>query len=110
MIWRYFLRKNGLIRGLSSVRHCNYTTGTQAGHDFALEQEAIKKHAGKTADLWKKITIFVCIPALLISSLNAYQLHTRHHSDLLHELEEKENDSTPEYPCLILLNIVFMAF
>ncbi|EMR10741.1 hypothetical protein PNEG_00890 [Pneumocystis murina B123] len=98
MLWRYFLRKNTLIKDLRSIRHCNYTTEARTGHDFVLEQEIIKKHAGKTADLWKKITIFVCIPALLITSLNAYQLYTKHHSKLSHELEEKENDSTPEYP------------
>ncbi|QSL64602.1 hypothetical protein MERGE_001903 [Pneumocystis wakefieldiae] len=41
--------------------------------------------------------ISVCIPALLITSLNAYQLHTKHHSEASHR-SESDDDSTPEYP------------
>ncbi|KAI9300899.1 cytochrome c oxidase, subunit VIa [Cunninghamella echinulata] len=54
----------------------------------AVEQEAIKSHAAKSADTWKKISIFVCIPALAAASLNAYNLYEKHHEHQLHHPKE----------------------
>ncbi|KAI8066340.1 cytochrome c oxidase, subunit VIa [Gongronella butleri] len=48
----------------------------------AAEQEAIRAHAAKAADTWKKISIFVCIPALAAASFNAYNLYEKHHEHL----------------------------
>ncbi|CAO3586189.1 unnamed protein product [Absidia cylindrospora] len=54
----------------------------------AAEQEAIRAHAAKSADTWKKISIFVCIPALAAAGLNAYNLYEKHHEHQLHHPKE----------------------
>ncbi|GAB5592070.1 Cytochrome c oxidase subunit 6A [Umbelopsis nana] len=51
---------------------------------FAAERDAIKHHAGAAAENWKKVSLFICIPALLASGINAYNLYTHH---LEHERE-----------------------
>lgn len=50
------------------------------------------------SDLWRKISIYVCIPALLIAGVNAYNLYTAHQAHLEHQSHENELDDTPEYP------------
>lgn len=54
------------------------------------------------SDLWRKISIYVCIPALLIAGVNAYNLYSAHQAHVAHEAHERaesgEEDETPEYP------------
>ncbi|CCG83049.1 Putative uncharacterized protein [Taphrina deformans PYCC 5710] len=67
---------------------------------FVAERNAVKHHAQETSDLWRKISIYVCIPALLIAGVNAYNLYTAHQEHVAHELaaQSEEDDETPEYP------------
>ncbi|CCG84465.1 protein of unknown function [Taphrina deformans PYCC 5710] len=68
---------------------------------FVTERNAVKEHAYETSDLWRKISIYVCVPALLIAGVNAYNLYTAHQAHVLHEAEENgdnEDNDTPEYP------------
>ncbi|KAI7898632.1 cytochrome c oxidase, subunit VIa [Cokeromyces recurvatus] len=46
--------------------------------EFQAERDAVKAHAAESAGTWKKISIFVCIPALLASGYNAYTLYEHH--------------------------------
>ncbi|ORY74572.1 cytochrome c oxidase, subunit VIa, partial [Protomyces lactucae-debilis] len=50
-----------------------------------------------TSDLWRKISIYVCIPALLIAGVNAYNLYSAHQEHVAHLAEHPEEDH-PEYP------------
>ena len=50
-----------------------------------------------SSDLWRKISIYVCIPALLIAGVNAYNLYAAHQEHLAHSSND-EDDETPEYP------------
>ncbi|KAG5513988.1 hypothetical protein PMAC_000610 [Pneumocystis sp. 'macacae'] len=115
MFSRIFIRRRITAQRFLSTKHRFYSTQDSSHDAFILEQEAVKEHARKTADLWRKISIFVCIPALLLSGANALQLcrlfgfvffiekiDLRHYEHLSHILEERENDPTPEYS---LINI-----
>ncbi|KTW31303.1 uncharacterized protein T551_01375 [Pneumocystis jirovecii RU7] len=108
-----FIRRTISIQRSVPIKHSFYSTGTSSRDAFILEQQAEKEHAGKTANLWRKISILyvladlslfivfsICIPALLLSGANALQLYLKHHDHLSHVLEERENDPTPEYPYL----------
>ncbi|KAL1934928.1 hypothetical protein VTP01DRAFT_4068 [Rhizomucor pusillus] len=55
----------------------------------AAEREAVKKHAAESAATWKKISIFVCIPALLAAGANAYNLASAHAEHLAHHPREQ---------------------
>ncbi|KUI72758.1 Cytochrome c oxidase subunit 6A, mitochondrial [Cytospora mali] len=62
---------------------------------FIKERQAVKDHAAGTTDLWKKISIYGCIPALALASVNCYWLWNEHweHWQHLPPLEERV-----EYP------------
>ncbi|KAI9266655.1 cytochrome c oxidase, subunit VIa [Phascolomyces articulosus] len=65
-----------------------FQSTSAAGAEFAAQREAVKAHAGPAADTWKKISIFVCIPALLAVSVNAYNLAVAHEEHLEHHPRE----------------------
>ncbi|EAS35050.1 cytochrome c oxidase subunit VIa [Coccidioides immitis RS] len=62
---------------------------------FNRERAAVKAHAAATSDLWRKLSIYVVIPALILGSINAYNLWNEHweHWDHMPPLEERV-----EYP------------
>ncbi|KAI8982133.1 cytochrome c oxidase, subunit VIa [Mycotypha africana] len=62
------------------------TTGVQ--NEFFTQREAVKHHAADAAATWKKISIFVCIPALAAAGFNAYNLYQKHHEHLAHHPKE----------------------
>ncbi|KAF8458503.1 cytochrome c oxidase subunit VIa-domain-containing protein [Terfezia claveryi] len=66
-----------------------------AENAFIKERVATKHHAAETAELWRKLSIYIVIPALIVSSINAYNLWTEHWDHVAHDtpIEEK-----PEYP------------
>ncbi|KAF2453030.1 cytochrome c oxidase subunit VIa-domain-containing protein [Lineolata rhizophorae] len=68
-----------------------------ADNAFNRERAAVKAHAAATSDLWRKLSIYVVIPALLISGANAYRLWNEHweHWEHMPPLEER-----PAYPYL----------
>ncbi|KAI5806873.1 putative cytochrome c oxidase subunit VIa [Geopyxis carbonaria] len=64
------------------------------GSAFIKEREAVKKHAAESSDLWRKLSIYATIPALIITGINAYGLwnehweHWEHHMPPLEERVE----------------------
>ncbi|KAH8589564.1 cytochrome c oxidase subunit VIa [Bisporella sp. PMI_857] len=66
-----------------------------ADNAFNRERQAVKEHAAATSDLWRKLSFYVAIPALIISGVNAKILYDAHwvHWDHMAPLEER-----PEYP------------
>ncbi|GAN09773.1 cytochrome C oxidase subunit [Mucor ambiguus] len=46
--------------------------------EFAVERQAVKVHAAESAETWKKICTYVCIPTLIAASYNAYNLFQKH--------------------------------
>merc|ERR1712154_710876 len=45
-------------------------TGT-ADNAFNRERAAVKAHAAATTDLWRKLSIYIVIPCLVLASINA---------------------------------------
>ncbi|KAI0476205.1 COX6A-domain-containing protein [Xylariaceae sp. FL0804] len=72
---------------------------------FIRERRAVKEHAAKTADLWRRICVYVIPPALILQSFNAYNLWVEHwqHWETLPPLEERieypyQNIRTKPFP------------
>ncbi|KAI9262750.1 cytochrome c oxidase, subunit VIa [Sporodiniella umbellata] len=55
---------------------------------FTAQRDAVKHHAAEAAETWKKISIFVAIPALVAASANAYNLYTHHVEHQKHHPKE----------------------
>ncbi|KIW77255.1 hypothetical protein AYO21_07552 [Fonsecaea monophora] len=66
-----------------------------ADNAFNRERAAVKAHAAATSDLWRRLSIYVVIPCLILASINAYNLWNEHweHWSHMPPLEERV-----EYP------------
>ncbi|KAL1925409.1 uncharacterized protein VTP21DRAFT_292 [Calcarisporiella thermophila] len=69
------------------ARNVRYASTSTA--NFAAERNAIKAHAADAAGLWRKISIFVCIPATVLASINCYNLAVAHAEHMAHLAEEE---------------------
>ncbi|KAI1391931.1 COX6A-domain-containing protein [Hypoxylon trugodes] len=72
---------------------------------FVKERQAVKEHAAATTELWRKISIYAVIPALILAGVNAYNLWNEHweHWSHMPPLEERveypyQNIRTKNYP------------
>ncbi|OQN96613.1 hypothetical protein B0A48_17043 [Cryoendolithus antarcticus] len=66
-----------------------------ANNAFNRERQAVKDHAASTSDTWRKMSIYIVIPCLVMAGVNAYRLWTEHWEHVAHgpSLEDR-----PEYP------------
>ncbi|CAZ82611.1 unnamed protein product [Tuber melanosporum] len=62
---------------------------------FVKEREAVKQHAAQSSELWRKLSIYLVIPAVVLAGINAYKLWNEHWEHWAHmpPLEERT-----EYP------------
>ncbi|KAF1811075.1 putative cytochrome c oxidase subunit VIa [Eremomyces bilateralis CBS 781.70] len=61
---------------------------------FNRERAAVKQHASETTDLWRKLSIYGIIPAVLLTGINAYNQWNEHWEHVSHEPPRSEK---PEY-------------
>ncbi|CAN6640042.1 cytochrome c oxidase subunit 13, mitochondrial [Trichomonascus vanleenenianus] len=55
-----------------------YKTNVEAGKALFERYEQTREHGVHTADLWRKISIYVFIPALLLAGLSTYYVEAEH--------------------------------
>ncbi|EPQ30264.1 uncharacterized protein PFL1_02380 [Pseudozyma flocculosa PF-1] len=81
------LARSALARG--------YSTGAATGNEFVAERMHIKEHAAKSADLWRKVSIYVCIPGSIVLGVYIYGIEAEHHAHAMHEFHEN-GEQAPE--------------
>ncbi|KAF2432997.1 COX6A-domain-containing protein [Tothia fuscella] len=64
---------------------------------FIRERAAVKHHAAESAELWRKLSIYVALPAVIIFSANAYTLWNEHWEHVAHSTPMEER---PQYEYL----------
>ncbi|KAF9975929.1 Cytochrome c oxidase subunit 6A, mitochondrial [Actinomortierella ambigua] len=65
------------------------STAAAESNPWLAERIARKEHAGPSAETWRKISIFVCMPAIVASTANAYRLYAEHQEHMAHHPPEK---------------------
>ncbi|KZP16842.1 X15341 cytochrome C oxidase subunit [Athelia psychrophila] len=71
--------------------------------EWQAQQDALTHHAAEAADLWRKISFYVCLPAILAGSIYVYNVEAKHKAHMDHLLEE--NDGVlPQPPAYEYLN------
>ncbi|KAL8807373.1 MAG: hypothetical protein Q9182_000712 [Xanthomendoza sp. 2 TL-2023] len=62
-----------------------------ADNAFNRERMAVKQHAQASSDLWRKLSLYVAIPSLIIAAINAKNLWDEHweHWSHLPPLEDR---------------------
>ena len=71
-----------------------YKPDKKAAKAFADSLKATEDHAGGTTELWKKITWFVAVPAIIAATINTYIVEKEH----FHHIEEKAKISDEDWP------------
>lgn len=84
---KFQLAQNGL-----SFYKTNPEQGTKMYEDYVHTKE----HAVGTADLWRKISIYVFVPTLLLVGINTYFIEKEHAEHRKHLLETPDSELPPE--------------
>ncbi|CAD6893609.1 unnamed protein product [Tilletia controversa] len=58
------------------------------GEEFINERKHAAEHAGKSADLWRKISLYVCIPGAAVMAVYIYGIEAAHIHHRDHEIHE----------------------
>ncbi|TLD25720.1 cytochrome c oxidase subunit VIa [Venturia nashicola] len=85
----------------SSTQHS--FTGAE-DNAFNRERAAVKQHAAESSDLWRKLSIYVVTPCLIIASANAYTLWNEHWE---HEAHRPPPDERPQYEYMNIRNKLY---
>ncbi|KAK1927702.1 cytochrome c oxidase subunit VIa-domain-containing protein [Papiliotrema laurentii] len=56
--------------------------------DFNKRRAAVEAHSVETTNLWRRISFYVCIPAILVAAIYVYQLEAEHEEHLQHIIDE----------------------
>ncbi|KAF2709813.1 COX6A-domain-containing protein, partial [Pleomassaria siparia CBS 279.74] len=67
-------------------------------NEFNRERARMNDHAGESGEFWRKLCVFVAIPALALGAGNAYLRWNAHWEHVAHEEHENPRAERPEYP------------
>ncbi|SPO21732.1 related to COX13 - cytochrome-c oxidase chain VIa [Ustilago trichophora] len=94
------------VQGQSAIRRL----ATAAGEtEFVAERMHQKEHAAKSADLWRKVSLYVCIPGSIVLGVYIYGIEKHHYEHMVHEYHEN-GDQPPERTFYEYNNIRRKAF
>ncbi|ESK97980.1 cytochrome c oxidase subunit via [Moniliophthora roreri MCA 2997] len=100
-----FLARNALRGAIRSrARGFASEVPTQTKNAYVTHLEAVEHHAAETTELWRKISYYVCIPAIAVCSAWVYNLESEHKHHIDHLIEENGGEY-PQPPAYEYLNI-----
>ncbi|KAG6814099.1 hypothetical protein H0H92_003146 [Tricholoma furcatifolium] len=79
------------------ARQVRSYTSTPAYRSYAAERAAVENHAKETTDLWRKISFYVCVPAIAVCVAWVYNAEVEHKHHLDH-LRAENDGKLPEVP------------
>jgi len=94
------------------VRAAPRSTGAKAYSELVLpgkpnkewlaEREAVEHHAGETSELWRKLSLYVAVPATLLTTLWVRKVESEHaaHEEHIKEENGGELPPTPQFDYL----------
>jgi cytochrome c oxidase subunit 6a len=97
------LSRNAVRAVARSSRQTRAFGTSQATHNYIAEQKAVEHHAAETTDLWRKISIYVCMPAIAVCVAWTYNAETEHKAHLDH-LRHENDGHLPEVPAYEYMN------
>ncbi|KZT05867.1 mitochondrial cytochrome c oxidase subunit VIa [Laetiporus sulphureus 93-53] len=97
------LARRAALRAIPRARGYANTTAELAKTQWAEKQVALKTHAAETANLWRRISLFVCIPAIGVCGLWVRNVEAEHSAHQKH-LQAEHGGHLPEPPAYEYLN------
>jgi len=71
--------------------------------EWVAQKQALKHHAHEASELWRKISFYVCIPAIITGGIWVYKVEKDHHEHLDH-LRAENGGVLPQPPDYEYLN------
>ncbi|KAJ7487489.1 X15341 cytochrome C oxidase subunit [Mycena galericulata] len=99
-----FLPRRALLRSYPAVRAYSDTAVEQAQAKWLANQKAIQHHALQTTDFWRKMSYYVCIPALAVFGTYVYNVEIEHKAHNEHLMAENDG-KLPQPPRYEYLNV-----
>jgi len=66
-------------------------------NEFNRERARIAAHGAESGELWRKLSIYVAIPCIIVASVNAKVRWDAHWEHVAHEEHENPRAERPEY-------------
>ncbi|KAH9837037.1 mitochondrial cytochrome c oxidase subunit VIa [Rhodofomes roseus] len=92
------------LRALPRSRGLSNDVNMDAVKRFWEKQAAESEHAGQTSELWRKISYYVCIPAVIVTSIWVYKVETEHMEHFEH-LKAENGGKLPPVPNYEYINM-----
>ncbi|KAF8307177.1 hypothetical protein DL93DRAFT_2171845 [Clavulina sp. PMI_390] len=70
------------------------------GEEWIAQRQAVQDHAAGTTKLWKNVSLYACIPALVGIGYYVKTVEDAHHAHMAHEKHEHGEVETPNYAWL----------
>lgn len=74
-----------------------YSADPAAGQAYIQLEESTAKHSKDTAELWKKISIFVVAPIIGITAYHTWLIESEHFEHLAAHPRKPDSETPPEY-------------
>ncbi|KAI0080295.1 mitochondrial cytochrome c oxidase subunit VIa [Panus rudis PR-1116 ss-1] len=94
------LARRAFQRALPRSRGFATTSGVTS---YEEKQAALRAHAAQTADMWRKISFYVCFPGIIVTALWVRNLEAEH-AEHTHHLIEENGGKLPQPPQYEFLN------
>lgn len=75
-------------RNASRMQQRRMASSDAMGEELIKERLHHKDHAGKSADLWRKVSLYGCIPFAIVMAVYIGRIETEHLHHRDHEIEE----------------------
>ncbi|KAF8168217.1 COX6A, subunit VIa of cytochrome c oxidase [Crassisporium funariophilum] len=87
------------------ARPRTFTTTSEGVHlqQYLAEDKALAHHAAEASDLWRKISYYVCIPAIAVCCAWVYNAETEHAAHVEH-IKHENGGVLPERPAFDYMN------
>ncbi|SJX61224.1 related to COX13-cytochrome-c oxidase chain VIa [Sporisorium reilianum f. sp. reilianum] len=77
----------GRVHNAGAVRRLATAAGE---NEWLAERAHHKEHAG-SADLWRKVSLYFCIPGSIVLGVYIYGIEKHHYDHMVHEYHENDN-------------------
>ncbi|KAL0951330.1 hypothetical protein HGRIS_008035 [Hohenbuehelia grisea] len=92
-----FLARPALRSALRAPRATRLYSAPSGGNSFTAQQAAIEHHAEGTTELWRKVSFYVCFPAVAVCVAWVYNAEAAHAEHEAHVRAENDGH-LPEIP------------
>ncbi|TCD63329.1 Cytochrome c oxidase subunit 6A, mitochondrial [Steccherinum ochraceum] len=97
-----FVRR-AAVRAIPRTRGMANTTAELMKTNYHEKQAALSAHAAETSELWRRISIYGCLPGIVVAALWVRNVENEH-AEHQHHIMEENGGHLPEIPAYEYMN------